>query len=119
MAVAKLKGADKKNPQRYRDYLEDHPLPFKCPDYITGVHFETWEELASAMLPGLLTHADAVPFEMLVNMIVEYRIDPPAFAVGKYAPIMNFFSRFGMTPSDRRKLAIEKGKEKKNEFDGF
>jgi phage terminase small subunit len=109
--VARLKGADKKDPQRYRGEAPKRDMPLgNAPAQLSEDAAACWFELQSLALPGVMTGADRIMFEVASNLMAEYRRDPVEFAVGKYAHLIGLLARFGMSPADRQKLAVEKPK---------
>lgn len=110
--LAQLKGADKKNPQRYRGKMPKSKLPLgPAPEYMTDEQKACWDELSFYAIPGVLTGADKQVLEVTANLLAEYRENPNKFPVGKYRPLFSGLAVMGMTPSDRRKLAVEKPKD--------
>ena len=115
--LAKLKGADVKNPQRYKQTVPKSGLPLgNAPDHLSEQAAACWFELSSMAIPGTMTGADRVLLEVLSNLLAEYRTCPPDFAVGKYAHLIGALARFGMSPSDRNKLGVDKPDQKANPF---
>ena len=118
-ALAKLKGADKKDPQRYRKEVPKDSSPIgDAPEHMDAFAKEVWAELSSRALKGVLTGADRFIMEITTTLLAEYRIDPSEFAVGKYTHLIGCLARLGLTPSDRQKLGIDK-QEEGNEFEDF
>lgn len=117
--VAALKGATKKNPQRYRNEPPkvDYPLG-EAPAHLAPESRECWVELSTYAPRGVLAGADRAMLEMGANLLAEYRKDPPEFAVGKYTHLIGILARLGMSPADRQKLGTAKPPEE-NPFDGF
>lgn len=110
--MAELKGATKKNPQRYRGEVPKSEMAIgQAPDHMSKEAKSVWFEIESVVVPGILTAPDRLMMELLCNLVAEYRKDPDGFAVGKYNHIISCAARFGMSPSDRGKLAIEKPKD--------
>ena len=115
--LAELKGAHLKNPQRYRGDVPKSQMPIgNAPDYLSGAAKDVWFEVEAVVVPGILTATDRIMMEVLCNLIAEYRCSPDEFAVGKYPHMISCLARFGMSPSDRGKLAIEKPKDR-DEFE--
>ena len=115
--LAKLKGSDKKNPQRYQKNPVKSQMPLgEAPDHMGDSEKANWFELESYAIPGVLTFADRVPFEMTVNLMTEMREDPRAFSGAKFGQLVGLLARFGMTPADRQKLSIDKDKDDDDDF---
>ncbi|GAB3282559.1 hypothetical protein GCM10027347_58860 [Larkinella harenae] len=116
--LAKFKGADRKNPQRYKKDVPVNPEPIGVPAHLSEKARAVFAELKSMALPGVLTASDGPIFEITANLLAEYRADPEAFPVGKYTHLIGCLARLGMSPADRQKLGTEKPK-KDNDFDDF
>ncbi len=118
--LAKLKGADKKNPQRYRTEppVNKHALG-DPPPHMKEKAQEIWYELVQHALPGVITASERFIFEIASNLMAEYRTDPVEFAATKYTHLIGCLGRLGLSPSDRQKLGMPGGKEKENEFEEF
>ena len=117
--VAQLKGADKKNPQRYRDIVPKSKLPLgEPPAHMSDDAQECWYELSFYSIPGVMTGADRVLLEVASDLLDEYRKSRvpdeegrlPKFQVVKLGKLIECLARFGMTPSDRTKLGVDKSK---------
>lgn len=117
--LAKFKGADKKDPQRYRKETpkrgDDLGEP---PAHLSEGAKAIWLEIERYCLPGVITGAERFIFEILSNLLSEYRENPYEFEVGKYAQMIGCFARLGMSPADRSKLGLEKKKDT-NDFNDF
>ena len=121
--LAFLKGADKKHPERYRAETPKSARPLGgAPEHL-GRNLDPdpaacWFELESYCIPGVLTGADRIALEVLSNLLAEYRSDPVKFPSTKLNQLNTMLGRFGMTPSDRTKLGVEKP-ERVNAFDNL
>jgi len=110
--VAEIKGLTAHDPQRYRKEPPKNAMPIgNAPKHLSKEAQAAWFELETMVPPGVLTHAETLLLEVLSNLVVEYRTDPPAFAVGKYVHLIGCLARLGMTPADRQKIGIEKPTE--------
>ena len=110
--VAELKGAPQKNPQRYRDIVPKSKLPLgEPPDDLPEDAQECWYELSFYSIPGVMTGADRVLLEVASAMLAEYRKDRDGFPTTRLGKLIECLARFGMTPSDRTKLGVDKSKE--------
>jgi phage terminase small subunit len=117
--IADLKGATRRNPQRYR--TEPPAVEFAlgdAPAHLSGAAKDVWFEISTYAPTGVLKGADRILLEMLSNLLAEYRQDPVEFAVGKYTHLIGGLARLGMSPADRQKLGTEKAKQE-NEFNAF
>src|SRR5690242_12387258 len=113
--VAELKGATKKDPQRYRNEPPKNSRSLgDPPPHMTQEAREVWYELVQNALPGVITASERFVFEILSNLIAEYRSDPVEFAATKYTAMIGLLGRLGLSPADRSKLGVDKpGKDKK------
>ena len=110
--LAELKGAVSKDPQRYRNSVPKSELPVgEPPEHMSDGAKECWFEISAKSIPGVLTYADTLLLEVVSNLLHEYRQDPVEFAVGKYTHLIGTLARFGMSPSDRTKLGVDKPTE--------
>lgn len=118
-AVRKLHGTANRNKQRNNPNEPIvkrgiGPAPF---------HFEEdkaliWDEVVRIMYKGVLAETDRIALEVLVVLIWEFRTMPQQFTAAKLNQLNSFLSKFGMTPSDRTKISIPKGK-KGSRFEGM
>lgn len=117
--LAELKGATKKDPQRYK---KEAPTTGKAlgkppahlpPDVVT-----VWKELEKCSLPGVLTSADRFVLEVAASLLAEFRATRAEFKAAKYSHLIGCLARLGLTPADRQKLGTEKPREG-NPFDEF
>jgi len=117
--LAELKGATKKDPQRYK---KEAPTtgkalgkpPAQMPEDVVTV----WKELEKCSLPGVLTSADRFVLEVAASLLVEFRANRAEFKAAKYSHLIGCLARLGLTPADRQKLGTEKTREG-NPFDEF
>lgn len=117
--VAELKGATRKNPQRYRKEPPTVEQELgQPPDRMTAEAKSAWFELSTYAPKAVLKGADRATLELLSNLWSEYIAGPKAFAVGKYTHLIGCLARLGMTPADRQKLGTEKQPEG-NPFEAF
>ena len=115
--IAKLKGADVKNPQRYRTTVPKSGLPLgDYPEVRSTDPKECWFELAALAIPGVLTGSDRVLMEVLAHLLAEFRTSPVDFSGAKLAQLVGICARFGMSASDRNKLGVDKPKDDGNPF---
>src|SRR5688572_15066875 len=109
IAVARMKGADAKNPQRYRDRAKA-PKPAAGigipPEHLSGEAAVVWLELAPTMVDGVLTVADRIAWEALCELVAEMRDTKRDFSGAKYSTLVSLLARFGMTPADRAKVSV-------------
>lgn len=116
--VAVLKGAHKKNPQRYRKVVPKNKNPLgKPPTKFTKAQKKIWKELESYGLPGVLTQSERLILEQLVYLVEEMRDNPRTFSASKHGIINSLSSKLGMDAASRQKFGQEIPEE--NEEDSW
>lgn len=119
LELAVLKGADKKDPQRYAEETPKSDLPLgPPPDDMSESAKKVWYDLQKRAIPGVLTGAEHYFMMFASNLIAEYKSDPEGFSVGKYNHMFSALARLGFSPADRQKLSIKKP-DTKNPFDNL
>ena len=107
-ALAKLKGADKHDPQRYRGRAKE-PKPRigigECPARLSDTTRAIWDELKDDMAPGVLTRQDRRMFAVLCRLFAEYDADPDMSGT-KLGQLNSIAGQFGLTPSMRTKVRV-------------
>ena len=117
--LAELKGALRVHPERYRKETPKHQSPLGgIPEHLGEKAKAVWFEIEAYSLPGVLTAADRLTFETLVNLVSEYREDPASFPTARIQAMLACLGRLGMSPADRQKLGVAKQPEG-NKFDDF
>ncbi|WP_313248857.1 hypothetical protein [Stenotrophomonas acidaminiphila] len=117
--MAELKGATKKDPQRYKKEPPKTGKPLgKPPGHLPDEVSEVWQELEKCALPGVLTSADRFIMEVASSLLAEFRASRGEFVAAKYSHLIGCLARLGLTPADRQKLGTEKPPEG-NPFDEF
>lgn len=117
--LAKLKGAAKKNPQRYtKDAPKSAKALGKPPAHLPEHVIVVWKELERCALPGVLTNSDRFVMEVAASLLAEFRLQRSEFKAAKYSHLIGCLARLGLTPADRQKLGTEKPAEG-NPFDEF
>jgi hypothetical protein len=115
--LAELKGADVKNPQRYRKSVPKSAVPLgDYPEVRSTDPKDCWFELAALAIPGVLTGSDRILMEVLAHLVAEFRTSPVDFSGAKLAQLIGICARFGMSASDRNKLGVDKPKDEENPF---
>ena len=119
LEIAKLKGAVKHDPQRYRGVPDGRPGGLGAPpDYLKSSVKAMWYEILDMIPENITTASDRHVIEVFANLMVEYRKDPESFAVGKYPALMRAMEVLGLSPAARRKIAVNP-KPKENSFAEF
>lgn len=118
-ALAKLKGATKKNPQRYKKKAPTSTKPVgTAPAHMSPAARDAWAELVKYALTGVLTGADRLVMEVTATLLAQFRADPLEMPAAKITQLVGCLARLGLTPADRQKLGVEKPPEG-NPFEDF
>ncbi|AMV00055.1 hypothetical protein [Xanthomonas citri] len=117
--LARLKGADKKDPQRYKRQAPKSKVALgRPPDHLPEDAAAAWKELEKFALPGVLTGADRFVMEVTASLVAEFRANRAEFKAAKYSHLIGCLARLGLTPADRQKLGTDKTPEE-NHFNEF
>ena len=119
---AALKGADRKDPARFKDRKASpkSSLPLgDAPSHFDAKQKAAWFEFSAYAIPGTLTGADRISLEGASVLLAEFRACPADFPAAKYGRLFQFLSAFGMTPVDRQKLGAVKPVDETNPFDAL
>ena len=117
--LASLKGADRKNPQRYRKDAPKSHMPLgNAPDHLTETQSGCWFELQSYALDGVLTGADRAMMELASKLLAESRENWVDFSAARMGHLVGILARLGLSPADRQKLGTEKAPDG-NPFDAI
>lgn len=116
-----LKGAHKKDPQRYRTKTPKNTSDIGFPpQHLDDEVKAIWHEVVANSLPGTLTASERVHLEALCGLIHEMRTNFRGMQSAKLVAMVNLLAKLGMNPIDRRKLGVEPPKEKEEDpFKGF
>lgn len=110
--ILDARGAFKKDPQRRRDGEPEVREPIgPAPDYFAPDQLAAWNQIVGQAPLGVLTAADCLAVETASILVAEFRSNPADFQTGKLGRLQSFLGQFGMNPSDRAKLSIEKPKD--------
>jgi hypothetical protein len=102
--VLKMKGAFAKDPQREREDPDTEKLK-SCPLHLSAAQREIWKDLAKAAPKNVITEADRFALEICCVLLDQFRLDPAEFTAAKLVRLETLLGKFGMTPSDRAKVA--------------
>ena len=117
--LAVLKGADKKNPQRYRTAPPKSGLPLgSAPDHLTEAQRACWFELESYAIEGVLTGADRAVMELAAKLLDESRTNWSDFSAARIGHLIGVLARLGLSPADRQKVGAP-GQPDTNPFDAL
>jgi phage terminase small subunit len=113
---AAVKGADKKNPARYRkDYVDPTGPLGEAPAHLSAGAKTVWFEISTYMPAHLLMAADRLSLEGTCELMAEFREDPRAFQSARFSVLMTALGKLGGNPMDRLRLATPKAKEEKKD----
>ena len=120
LEIARLKGAVKHNPQRYRNVPEGSSLPAGEPPASMRQGAKViWFELLGWTPNGCATASERVYLELAANLMLEYRNDPFVFPAAKIAQLQAAIKELGMGSIARRKISVPSTKPKENSFAEF
>lgn len=118
-ALREIQGTAKDHPNRQNP---DQPEPTRGigppNQMLTEYEREIWDEVVGMSYAGVLGEADRIALELMCRLIAEMRLDFIEMTAAKLTQLSNLLGRFGMTPSDRTKIAVPKTK-KSNPFEGM
>jgi len=116
-ALRELQGTANRN--KHRDN-QDQPVVTRgigpAPKHLNDDQKEIWDEVVSSMYAGVLGEADRLALETLTRLVYTMRTDFEEMSAAKLSQLSTMLGKFGMTPSDRTKIVVPKGSEKKNGF---
>jgi hypothetical protein len=99
-----MNGAFDKNPNREREDPDTGKLK-SCPDHLSAAQRDIWKEIVKAAPKNVLTEADRFALEVCAVLLNQFRLDPVEFPAAKLVRLETLLGKFGMTPSDRAKVA--------------
>ena len=104
--ILELKGAFKKNPQRKRKSEPKTDVNVGCPPkkLSKGV-LACWKEIISLSPSGVITSSDRIALEIAANLLNEFRTGFNEMPAARLTRLEALLGKFGMTPSDRAKMA--------------
>ncbi len=115
--ILRLRGADKKHPDRMKE-RENEPVnknPIgKPPSYLTVKEKKYWGEIIHDCIDGVLGEADRIAVSMAARLLGKCAGNNATSQ--EQTQLFRYLGQFGMTPSERSKIAIPKAKPK-NKFD--
>lgn len=117
-AIKEARGSFKNHPERRPDG-EMMPLGGIGPAPLSlTVEAEIWDEVVGLMPPGVLGNTDRLALETMCKLIFKMRYDFDNMTAAQLGKLETFLARFGMTPCDRTKIIVPKGKPS-NSFEGM
>lgn len=109
--ILKLRGADKKHPDRMRA-RENEPKPTgdlgPCPKRYDPEVREAWRYIVKCVPAGVLTEMDRVIVAQAAALLATFWADPLGFPNPLHARLESILGRLGMTPVDRSKVVVPK-----------
>lgn len=116
-SLLELRGAFKEHPERKAERANE-PRPTeplgKPPSGMTAAQKKVWKELASLVVPGVLTISDRIAVELAV--VLTSRLRDGSIKTQEISILTTLLGKLGMTPSDRAKVsAVPQPKETSNE----
>jgi phage terminase small subunit len=88
---------------REHEPVVDRPLG-DPPERLDGGCKAVWVEIADHLAPGVACVSDRTMFEVLVLLVVKLRA--AKIRIMELNALISLCARFGMTPSDRSKVAV-------------
>ena len=107
-ALLDARGAFKNHPNRKRvDPKVVDSFPEVAPSHLTPLQVKCWHELRKSAPVGVLTGADIEMVNVCACLLAESRSDFAGMATARIGQLVTILGRFGMSPSDRAKLATK------------
>lgn len=103
--VLDARGAFDKNPNRKREDPEVAGPLKGAPGYFDAEQVAIWKEVVKAAPKNVVTESDRFALEIAVLLLQQFRSDPIDFTAAKLVRLETLLGKFGMTPSDRAKVA--------------
>lgn len=106
---ARLTGADKKNPNRYKtvDPIVDFNIG-QPPKYMSPDEKAAWKEIIDSIPEGAAAKSDRIMIEVASCLLAQMRSKGSEFASSRQNTLISCLSKFGLTPVDRQKLGINR-----------
>lgn len=123
MAVREVEGTAHRNKQRINHDAPEVTMGIgEPPEFLTEDEKETWNYLVGIMPAGVLSETDRPTFEVLAKLFYRFRNGDyekdsvlPALNGAELNKMVSIMGTYGMNPSDRQKIKVEK-KKKENPF---
>lgn len=118
MSVLEASGALKKHPERRRDEPNTGRGIGPPPDYLTDTEKQIWNDTVADCAPGVFQSSDRAALLLYVQLAAEAspaeivggkwqrKKDWDYVPIGKVDMLLKLFGKFGMTPTDRGKVAV-------------
>ncbi len=115
--ILKLKGADKKNPRRFKD-RENEPENINeigmPPIHLSKMEKAAFNEIVNLSIDGVLGGSDTIAVEMAATLLIkcrgQFKVNGETLlaSAAEQGQFFKYLSQFGMTPADRSKISITK-----------
>ena len=102
--VLQLSGAFRKNPNRARIDPDTEALKAP-PKHLSDSQRQIWADIVRAAPKGVITEADRFSLEILCTLVDQFRTKPADMLAAKLVRLDVLLGKFGLTPSDRSKVA--------------
>lgn len=120
LSKARLTGADRKNPQRYRDRAEptlsSRPLG-DAPSYLPPRARAAWRAFEAEL--GWLAHEDRPIIEVAATLRAKIAESGPATTTAMLAAYKGTLASLGATPTDRSRICAHRAEPEDNPFAAF
>lgn len=110
--VLDLSGAFKKHPERARPNEPTVETKFdkSAPAHLDAHEQRCWDEIVKQIPAGVLSSSDLLSLEVCAKLLAEWREDSRGMATARIARMTNEMGKFGLNPSARASLTVEKPK---------
>jgi len=110
--ILEARGTFRKNPARKREGEPEVKDPLGAPpEILSPEEVSAWMEVADMTPMGVLTRADRLEVEFAARLVVKIRANFDKVNITALRHLHTVLGKFGMNPSDRSKLSIEKPKD--------
>lgn len=117
--ILKLRGADKKHPDRMRERKDepqdDRPVG-DPPKEFDADQVRAWQDIVTACIPGVLTGSDRLYVETASRLLAMVRCGTATSA--DYTRWEAMLGKMGLNPADRSRISVPK-KGGGNPFEGY
>jgi len=132
MARYKAMGGEQSHHRKKKEMFDSKHIKPPAPEYFSKEQKKQWQYFSEMFFRlNVLTETDAVALEMLVVQYTKWRVleekannlESNKYATynrlssDAYKNLLKMLSKFGMTPTDRARIGIEKSK--KNDIDNY
>lgn len=112
--ILKARGAFLNHPERKHDReFEPQPnqkFPTDPPNCLSQIEAATWREIVARVPAGILGDSDVFTVEVAARLLAELRETGRAMSSARLLRLTSELGKLGLSPSDRAKLKVDKGK---------